>query len=304
MPPLLAALTNSVVQLVGLSTFQRSHHLVRFTNWLAEQNMQHRYSVYELEADQDDLVGELADYVRRLYVDVDGLGSDLTEALGGLGGIADVTHLKELVDEVLGAAIPSPGANPNQPSQLRLERNELAEILAYEVALQIHAATIPATRVREKEIPGQPARGLDLLSIVDQDPKQLLVTEVKASESPASPPAVVCVSGDSLRQQTLNILGDRDRLLQELNWAHKHCDPGDRKLVASALILAASEQIQLVVAPVLVRSSASYTRSDFGCFESEPDEFAPAQVDFVILRLPGEIEELATKVYLRAGKVE
>ncbi len=278
--------------------------MVRFTNRLAEQKMHHRFRMYELEADEAELVGELAELVRGLYVDVEGLASDMKNALDGLGEIADVTRLIGLVDEVLGAAIPPPNANPRQPPQLRLPRNELAEILAYEIASKIHAATIPATRIREKETPGQPARGLDLLSIVDQDPVQLLVTEVKASQSSDSPPAVVCDGGDSLRQQTLSILGDRARLTQELNWAYKHCKPDDRELVASTMIRLSLEQIHLVAAPVLVRSSASYARSDFGCFESGPDEFAPARVDFVILCLPGGIEELASNVYLRARAVE
>ena len=277
---------------------------MRFTNRLSEQQMHHKFRVYELEADETELVEELAELVRGLYVDVGGLGSDMKNALDGLGDIVDVTRLTELVDEVLEATIPSPNANPRQPRQLDLPRNELAEILAYEVASKIHSATIPATRVREKEIPGQPARGLDLLSIVDQNPVQLLVTEVKASESPASPPAVVCDGRNSLRQQTLSILGDRARLVRELTWAHKHCNPGDRRLVASTMVLLTLGQIQLVAAPVLVRSSACYARSDFGCFEDDPDEFVPAKVDFVILCLPGGIEELASNVYRRAGAVE
>ena len=277
---------------------------MRFTSRLAEQNLPHWFRMYELEADETDLVGELAALVRGLYVDVEGLESDMMSALDGLGEIADVSSLTGLIQEVLGAAIPSPDANSKQPPQLRLSRNELAEILAYEVASKIHDATIPATRIREKEIPGQPARGLDLLSIVDHDPVQLLVTEVKASQSPDSPPAVVCDGADSLRQQILNIVGDRGRLTQELNWAHKHCRPDDRELVASAMLRLSLEEIPLVAAPVLVRSSASYARSDFGCFETNPNEFAPARVDFVILCLPGGIEELASKVYRRARDIE
>ena len=277
---------------------------MRFTDRLAEQKLQHRFRVYELEADETDLVGELAKHVRGMYVDVEDLGSDMRKALDGLGDVADVPRLTELVDEVLEAAIPSPDANRGQPPQFHVPRNELAEILAYEVTAKIHAATIPAPRVREKEVPGQPSRGLDLLSIVDQEPVQLLITEVKASQSSDSPPAVVCNGKDSLRHQTLNILGDRTRLAQELNWAHKHCMPGDRMLVASTLIRLALDQIQLVAAPVLVRSVASYSRSDFGCFENDPDEFAPARVDFVILCIPGGIEELASNVYQRARAVE
>ena len=262
--------------------------------------MHHRFRVYDLEADETDLVGELAELVRRMYVDIEGLGSDMRKALDGLGDVADVTRLTELVDEVLEAAIPSPDVNPGHPPQFHVPRNEIAEILAYEVASKIHAATIPAARVREKEVPGQPSRGLDLMSIVEQEPVQLLVTEVKASQSPDSPPTMVCDSGDSLRHQTVSIIGDRTRLTQELNWAHKHCKPDDRSLVAKVLVRLALEQIQLVAAPVLVRSSASYSRSDFGCFEDDPDEFKPANVDFVILCLPGDIEELASNVYQRA----
>ena len=275
---------------------------MRFTNRLAEQKMHHQFRMYEPESDESDLIAELAATVRELYVDVEDLGGDMRKALDGLGDVADVTRLAGLIDEVVESTVPSPDANPQQPPQLNLTRNELAEILAYEVTAEVHSAIIPARRVREKEIPGQPARGLDLLSIISQDPMQLLVTEVKASESLASPPAVVCDGDDCLRRQTLSILGDRSRLIQELNWAYKHCRQSDRQLVASALVQVTLQRIHLVAAPILVRSTASYARDDFGCFEIDPDEFAPANVDFVILRLPRPIQELAGDVYREAAR--
>ena len=131
-----------------------------------------------------------------------------------------------------------------------------------------------------------------------------MVTEVKASQSNDSPPSVVCDSEDSLLRQERSILGCRKRLVLELNWVYKHCRSDDRQLVARTLIKLSLDQIQLVAAPVLVRSNSSYTRNDFGCFETDPDQFAPANVDFVILRLPGDIEELASNVYARARAVE
>ena len=273
---------------------------MRFSNRLTEQKLHHRFRVYDVEADEIDLIGELADLVRELYTDVEALRSAMVKAMEGLGDVADVSKLGELIDNVVDAAIPTSDENPKLPSQLELPRNELAEILAYQVGLRVHAATIPAKRVRQKEVPGQPARGIDLLAIVDQDSPQLLVTEVKASESSVSPPSVVCAGVDSLRQQTLDAINDPKRLTQELNWALKHCDPGDRVLVAKTLIRLSLEQVQLVAAPVLVRSNASYSRTDFGCFEDDPNEFSPARVDFVIVRLPAGIRDLASNTYERA----
>ena len=142
---------------------------MRFTNQLSEQRINHRFRVYELETDETELIEEIANLVRELYVDVEDLRSDMTEALHGLDNVADVTSLTELIDEVIEAAVPSPDAYPDQPPQLGLARNELAEVLAYEVATEIHAAAVPAKRVREKEVPSQPARGLDLLSIIDHE---------------------------------------------------------------------------------------------------------------------------------------
>ena len=278
--------------------------MVRFNNAADEGRAPHQFRVYDLEADDTDLVGEIAELVRELYVDVERLGNDMRTALDGLGPVADVTRLNELIDKVLDSVIPAGNANSAQPPQLNLARNELAEVLAYEVVSQIHTATIPAKRVHEKEIPGQPSRGLDLLSILHQEPTQLLVTEVKASQSPVSPPAVVGYGNDSLRRQTLDILNDHRRLTQELNWAHKHCKPSDRQLVATTLLRLTLGQLQLVAAPVLVRTSTSYSRSDFGSFENSPGDFAPANIDFVIVRVAGTIHELASDVYDRARAAE
>lgn len=275
--------------------------MVRFSRRFIREETPHWFGAYDLGAAETGLTEELAALVREIYTGGEELRSSLKEALEGLGEVADVTILNAMVDRVAAASIPGIGEHPRQPSQLDLPRNEIAEIIAYEAVLQIHAATIPARRIREKEIAGQPARGIDVLSIVDGDPPMLLITEVKASGATDSPPAVVCDGASSLRHQTMRAVNDRGRLIQELNWAHKHCEPEARALVASTLVRLALGQVQLVAAPVLVRPASLHARGDFGCFEDDPSQFAPAAVNFVIVCVPGGIEELASGVYRRAG---
>lgn len=124
----------------------------------------HRFSVYDCQtASGTTLVEELADRVRDLYADPNELRDALEQGATGLDGIADVPALKALVEQVTKAVIPVPAANPTQPRHLDLARNEVAEVIAYEAVEGIYSAVIPAARIREKEVPGQPTRGLDLL---------------------------------------------------------------------------------------------------------------------------------------------
>lgn len=263
---------------------------------------EHTFECFDVQAD-DDLVDEVARIVCDLYVDPDALMESLRRASADLETVASTDELTALMDEVAGSVIPQMNLE-GKAVHLQTPRNEVAEILAFDVLQKMHQALIPASRIREKEIPGAPTRGIDIFALV-LDPKiRAVICEVKASSAVASPPPVVGSGDDSMHAQTKKRLRDRRALLAELNWAHKHTAEGLRGTVAKALILLSRKDAEPpIVAPVLVRPVEKHGAEDFGCFYEDPGAYAPAQVRFVILRIPGTLEEFADRVYSRAREV-
>jgi hypothetical protein len=263
---------------------------------------EHTYACYDVRADED-LVDEVARLVRELYVDPDELMASLRSASAELDSVASSDELILLMDELTAAVVPQMNTQAKFP-HLQTPRNEVAEILAYDALQRIHSAIIPASRIREKEIPGAPTRGLDVFALLMEPHVRAVICEVKASSSDASPPGVVGSGDDSMHAQTKARLKDRKSLLTELNWAHKHATDEMRGIVAKALILLARrDAAPPVAAPVLVRPRDKHGVDDFGCFMSAPEEYNPAQVRFLILRIPGTLEEFAERVYARAREV-
>jgi hypothetical protein len=262
----------------------------------------HHFAVYDCGTRGDTSLSDLlADRVRSLYVDPNELREALESAATGLDDIADEDALQALVAKVTAAVVPQPAVNPRQPAHLDLARNEVAEVIAYEAVEAVHGAVIPAARVREKEVPGQPTRGLDLLALLVGPTLTLVVTEVKASSSSSSPPAVVCSGDDSLHQQTKALVADDRRLLRELTWSFKHCqDAVVKDSLARAMLLLSNGKLPILAAPVLVRPVDKHGAADFGCFKDDPTQYPPARIDFCLARIEGSLETLAGEVYTKA----
>ncbi|GAA0960966.1 hypothetical protein [Streptomyces rhizosphaericus] len=262
----------------------------------------HTYECYDVRPD-DELVDEVARLVCELYVDPEVWVDSLRKASAELGSVAADEELSQLLDEVAASVVPQMDMQARK-LHLQTPRNEVAEILAYDALRTLHKVIIPASRVREKEVSGQPTRGVDIFALVINPNVRAVISEVKASSDGASPPGVVSVGDDSMHAQTKKRLKDRNTLLRELNWAHKHTSPELKVEVAKALILLSKKDAEPpIAAPVLVRPVESYRDTDFGCFKEAPDEYAPAQVRFLVLRLPGTLEDFANRVYARAREV-
>jgi hypothetical protein len=262
----------------------------------------HTYECYDVQADEE-LIDEVARLVCELYVDPESLVDSLRKASADLDAVASLDELNSLIDEVASSVIPQMNMEAKK-LHLQTPRNEVAEILAYDALRRLHNAVIPASRIREKEVSGQPTRGVDIFALLLEPKVRAVICEVKASSDAASPPSVVGTGDDSMHSQTKKRLKDRKTLIAELNWAHKHTSDDMRRDVARALILLSRKDAEPpVAAPVLVRPVDRHGEDDFGCFKETPQEYSPAQVRFLILRIPGTLEEFANRVYARAREV-
>lgn len=261
-------------------------------------NGQHVFAVYDCRAAAGaDLVAALAQTVRQLYVDLDKLKAILGKAMNDAGTVADPAPIHEAIARILAVAIPEGGTHP--VSHLDVARNELAEVVAYLALQTVHGTLIPASRIRNKEVLGQPARGRDLIGL-EQDPLIAVVGEIKASSEVASPPAVVGDGESSLASQLRRFLASGDALLVELNWAFKHATEEDQRVVADAILAHIAHTLPVCAAPVLVRPVDRRGADDFGIFRSDPTQFDPARIRFMVVTVEGTLEELANAVYQAA----
>lgn len=255
----------------------------------------HSFSAYECMPTGDlDLVAELAAIVRELYVNTERLRDILVAAVNETEAIIDTDRIKEAIERTLAASVPIPGSHP--VPQLDVARNELAEALANLALSTIHGTVIPAPRIANKEVPGTPARGLDLLGFEDL-PLLVVVSETKASSAAASPPPVVGTGPDSLRSQLKRFLGTDDRLLSEFSFALKHSKSEHHLLIARAILAHIDGTLSIVIAPILVRPKNGRGASDYGTFQTNPTEFTPARVRFCLLVIDRPLDELANAVY-------
>lgn len=256
------------------------------------------FACYDLSSD-DELISEVAEIVRDLYVEDAFLGPLLREAAKNLEEVCDEDAIQRVIENVVSAVVPQIDEASKQPLHLQVPRNEVAEVLALYVLEHIHGFSVPSSRVRNKEVSGQPSRGIDVLGLTPG--VALAITEVKASSASASPPSVVHSAPDSMYKETLKRLNDRQSLIAEIHWALKHAKADAKMSVAQALILHSQPNAPVpTVAPVLVRAAGTYRVSDYGDFEASPEAFGGSPVHFVIVQLPDTLESFAKAVYAKA----
>lgn len=276
--------------------------MARFTLHSHDNAEPHRFEVYDLTASDDALVEELARDVRALYLD-DDFDDVLQHAARDLDAVSDPKALRELVASAAQSIIPAPTQRTSQP-WLDTARNELGEIICYAALEELFAATLLAKRVRHKEVPQLPSRGMDALALAD-DPTtthtlRLYLSETKSSSNATSPPPVVDQSDDSLHRQLLDAVMTRTKVSAELARALKYTSGAEQERVARAMVLWAKAELATTVVPFLLRPKSRHGQDDFGAFRDEPSTFHPAHVAFCLVRIDGTIEALSQAVYTRA----
>ncbi len=262
----------------------------------------HRFEVYELALSDDELVDDLADQVRSLYLDED-FDAVLQRAAGDLDSVSDPDAIAELIVSAAQSTIPEPAQRTTQP-WLDTARNELGEIICYSALEELFSASLPVKRVRHKEVPQLPSRGMDALGLA-ADPEvahglRLFLSETKSSADSASPPRVVDEADDSLHKQLLDAVRTRTKVTSELARALKYTSGEEQERVARATILWAKAMLATTVVPFLLRPKDQHGAGDFGAFRDDPSAFDPAQIAFCVVRIEGSIEALSQEVYRRA----
>ncbi|MFF0290058.1 Hachiman antiphage defense system protein HamA [Streptomyces sp. NPDC005262] len=184
----------------------------------------------------------------------------------------------------------------DRKQHLDVQRSEFGEILAAEALKQVFGTVIPASRIKHKEIPDQQTRGADVIGIENlQQPRATLVLgEVKGSQDRRTPPGVV----SGMEKKLGELVGNRRALLQELCWLRDHADDPYIAICSRlhASFILKKNQFEIVLAPLLVRTSDTHHDDDPGSFKEDPDSFGNP-IRWVSIVVEGDLFEIAQEVY-------
>jgi hypothetical protein len=276
--------------------------MARFVQQSEDNAPPHRFEVYDLELAADSLIDELAADVRALYID-DEFDAVLEQAARDLDTVSDPEAVAELVSSAAQSAIPAPAQRTTQP-WLDTARNELGEIICYAALEELHGASVLAKRVRHKEVPHLPTRGVDAVALGDDATAphalRLYVSETKSSSSVDSPPSVVDRTDDCLHTQLLTAVRERTKVASELARAAKYLGGAEQLRLARAMLLWGTGELATTVVPFLLRPKDRHGAQDFGAFRDAPSAFDPVHVAFCLVRIDGTIEALSQAVYEKA----
>ncbi len=204
----------------------------------------------------------------------------------------------EEVAEILGAAtVPH-----YEPGNFGVVRSDLAEVILALVGEWMYGSRYGYRSVSDRELVQRPGRGIDQIGVEYDEPTArltLVLGEAKVSSEQKSPPGVVDRGDDCLRAQHLMHLRDRHSTADKVWAASRRCpDPETQRLlrIAAELFRAGiDDKIRIVAASLLVRPPTARTPRDFGSFHRASADFRPAHIRFLLIRLPGDIDEVAVE---------
>jgi hypothetical protein len=205
--------------------------------------------------------------------------------------------------EYLKARMQAASLPPRRMGNFDVVRSDFGEVLSYLILAEQYDTQFGYCSVRDRERMDLPGRGIDIVGIETSDSARLILVlgEVKVSDEQASPPQVVDTSTDCLRQQHLAHLSNRKLTANKLFDQARHVRDSTFRTRLLAAVIAFEDgrwdQVRLVVHCLLVRPAARYTVKDFGSFQSQPDDYAPGRIRYLVVCVPAGIEETVSAWY-------
>lgn len=174
-------------------------------------------------------------------------------------------------------------------------RADLGEVLTYMIFQAEYGTSFGYKQVRDRELIQFPGRGIDAVGFDPHEQRVILcLGEAKVSNAASSPPGVVDAADDSMRNQHLGHLADLQATANKLwDLGRRARSPAQQNLFFYAALCfenASLDDIDVIAGCVLVRPAARYATSDFGTFRSTPADFSPANIRFLIIRIPDDVD--------------
>lgn len=214
--------------------------------------------------------------------------------------VLDSTKLRDkLVKKLLPVRQP-----PGKGRQLATERSDLAEVVLAMLGAELRSYQYGYRSTRDRELVTHPGRSIDQVGVVQLGDKLVIsLGEAKVSSQDTSPPGVVDSGKDSLRSQHRGHLAEVDHTAAKIYAAARNStDELTQQLLHTAAALWEDQQLDVLVVrctSMLVRPAGSKD-TDFGTHQSRPDDYAPGEIDFLILHVPGDIELVVDEFLAKA----
>lgn len=206
-----------------------------------------------------------------------------------------VVSIESIQRRLRKACVPKPDTDRKQFS---VTRSDLSEVAAYMTLEKDYGTEIGYKITRDRELVSLPGRGIDAIGIEKSNKLIVVLTEVKFSDedSAPKPPAVVDKKRDSMRNQHRGHLKEREETISKLfECARKTKDEDLRNQYLAAAFYLEEERLdlmELVSCCVLVRPKERHSDGDFGSFYKTPTDYAPANVRFIVIALPENIDNV------------
>jgi len=236
----------------------------------------------------------------RVYIDLrGGSPTPLSPLIFEGVQILDVSGLRTRIER---STLPK-----KRDSNFDVVRSDFGEVWSYVVLEGSFSTMFGYKQVRDRESIQWPGRGIDAIGVEYSDVSSklaLILVETKVSDEPASPPQVVDMAPDSLKAQHQTHLTEHDETCRKVWDVSRRALKQDvRNLLFTAALYLQDrrwDKLDLVCCCFLVRSTDVYQPSDFGSFRSSPSDYSPSLIRFLIMRIPGRVNEAVNSWYSKA----
>jgi hypothetical protein len=221
--------------------------------------------------------------------------------------ILDVASVKA---RLTSTQLPTRNASP-RGTNFAVERSDLGEVAMALAGEQLRGYAYGYRSTRDRELVSLPGRGIDQIGIRSdfdsalEEHITLSLGEAKVSSQARNPPGVVDSAGDSMRNQHLGHISAVSATCAKLWGASRRCtDPEIQRLLQLAATLWEHKQFEYLVVKctnMLVRPVHG-SEADFGSFATSPNDFAPGEIDFMVLRIDTGDVEVVVDQFLQSAR--
>jgi hypothetical protein len=181
-------------------------------------------------------------------------------------------------------------------------RSDFGELLCYLLLERDYGTMFGEKSIYARELKDRSGRGIDAIGIEDKGLLALVLCEVKVSSDRSSPPGVVDQGEECLSRQHRHHLTNlyeetKNKVCRAANRAR---DERIAELLTAAVICLAEnrlDRLRIIICNLLVRPKAKYKKTDFGSFRTNPGQYSPAAIRFLIACIPDDVDAIIRKWY-------
>jgi hypothetical protein len=214
----------------------------------------------------------------------------------------DILSVDEVESELATSVIPT-----YEEGNFGVGRSDFAEVILTVTLEEEYGCRYGYQSLCHRELRQRPGRGIDIIGVeISTDPTvvSLVLGEAKTSSDANSPPAVVDTNSDCLAVQHRGHLDNIAATADEVWAASRDAESVEIQQllrIAGSLLRKGAGGLRIIAASGMARPATAQAPGDFGTFHADPAKYSPADVRFLLFRLPGHIDELTKELLARAA---